>query len=455
MFELIRRTRILLVILSIVLTFLIYFVIYSPMMAEIQHSMYLNITEISMSKYSSIQNSVDAAVTGSLSLSSRSAIRDKISEYKNGDISLEELSAFTAPKYADGASVLDKAVFAQRIVDEQPVATYQAEGFNAPGLAGTEKYAHAVSSQFIHSNGILYIKVFSPILKDGEEIGMDVVLFDFSDKLNNLNESAYKVRMIDATEFNRLQQGADILLAPDDSILLNNNKNIYFLKSMDSHYFLVQADRQIVFAQADALTRNIIIAWIIIFAVMLLTIYFYLLRYANKRIRHAEQSRDHFKSMAYTDRMTGLYSRSYLEIWKTGLRDTAANYTLVMVDVDDFKLINDQFGHLAGDEVLTRIANLFLSSIRESDIIIRFGGDEFLIIMEHADESSARKLMDRMNETLAHLDDCSVPLRLSFGTSELGPGEDFDAALGQADERMYTAKNQKDTPDSGDQVPEP
>ncbi len=446
MFELVRRTRILMVVLSIALCFLIYFVIYRPMMSEIEHRTYLNITEISKSKYSAIQNALDASLTGSLSLSSRSAIRDKIAEYKDGTVTLDELAAFTQPKYTDGAAVLDNIVLAQRIVDGQLIASYQPDDdFDASDLAGTEDYAHAMDNQFIHSGDNLYVKVFSPIMQNGEEVGVDMVLFDFSEELSSQNDSLYSVGVIDSDEFNLLKEDSQILLEPEDSLLISKDQQIYFLNTMDDHYFLVQASQPSIFEQANTLTRNIIIAWIAIFAILLITVYLYIIRYANKVLKSTEQSRDEFKDMAYTDHMTRLQSRSYLEIWKMTLRDITANYSLVMVDIDNFKKINDRFGHLVGDEVLKRIADVFLSSIREGDVIVRYGGDECLLILKNTDEGQAQALIDRIGEKLARIKDFDFQLSVSSGISRLAAGKSFSHALNLADERMYASKAQKNS----------
>lgn len=443
MLELVRRTRILILVSILVLTVFIYFFIYSPMMAELENSIYLNISEISRSKYTSLENSIEGAVIGSVSLSSRSAIRDKIAEYENGNITLEELKSFTLPKYADGSSVLDNAVLAQRMALGQLIASYQVPGYNVSGLAGMEDYTHELYKQFIHSDGKLYIKIYSPIMQDGRELGVDIVLFDFTDKLESLNDDTYTVRILDPGEFEDLKAGASILIRSNDFLLLTKDNGIYFTEAIDGHYFLVQADKKVIFSNANALSIRIAVSWMIVFVAILLTVYFYIIRYANKTMKSMEKSRDLFKDMAYTDKMTGLHSRVYLEIWKTNFRESHKKYSLIMVDVDRFKQINDRFGHPAGDEVLRRIAQIFLTSIRKEDVIVRYGGDEYLLILSNADESRLSALMGRISAKLSQIREFSFPISVSYGISYLAPGEDFDDALKLADKNMYTSKVEK------------
>jgi diguanylate cyclase (GGDEF)-like protein len=427
----------------LVLSVFIYFFIYSPMMAELENSIYLNISEISQSKYTSLENSIEGAVIGSVSLSSRSAIRDKIVEYENGNITLDELKSFTLPKYTDGSSVLDNAVLAQRMVSGQLIASYQVPGYNVSGLAGMEDYTHELYKQFILADGKLYIKIYSPIMQDGRELGVDIVLFDFTDKLKSLNDATYTVRILDPDEFEGLKSGASVLIRSDDFLLLAKDNGIYFTEAIDGHYFLVQADKKVIFSNANSLSIRIAVSWMIVFAAILLTIYFYIIRYANKTMKRMERSRDLFKDMAYTDKMTGLHSRVYLEIWKTNFRESNKKYSLIMVDVDRFKQINDRFGHPAGDEVLRRIAQTFLTSIRKEDVIVRYGGDEYLLILSNADENRLNALMGRISSKLSQIKEFAFPISVSYGISYLAPGEDFDDALKLADKNMYASKAEK------------
>ena len=292
MLELVRRTRILMLVSVVSISIFIYFFIYSPMMAQLENSIYMNVSEISMSKHSSIQNAVQGSVIGSVSLSSRSAIRDKIAEYKNGAATLDELKSFTQPKYADGAAVLDNIVFAQRIVDGQAVADYRDPGFTEEEFTGADGYSHIVSREFLHMNEKLYLKVFSPVSLDGQELGFDIAVFDFTNKLLSQNDPIYTVQVANKDEFTALWDDADILLRSNDSALLSKDNTIYYAKPIDRHYFLVQAEQGVIFADANSLTLRIAISWIIMFVGILLAVYFYIIRYANKTVKYAEQSRD-------------------------------------------------------------------------------------------------------------------------------------------------------------------
>jgi len=118
--------------------------------------------------------------------------------------------------------------------------------------------------------------------------------------------------------------------------------------------------------------------------------------------------------------------------------------SLVYFDLDGFKLINDTYGHTAGDAVLAHFALTLQAHVRDSDVVGRLGGDEFGIILSHANLAQAHKkaavLMDRLTESPATWEGCVLPVGFSYGAFELEAAEHADAAIARADEAMYRQK---------------
>jgi diguanylate cyclase (GGDEF)-like protein len=117
-------------------------------------------------------------------------------------------------------------------------------------------------------------------------------------------------------------------------------------------------------------------------------------------------------------------------------------FSIIYIDVDDFKIINDHFGHRAGDRALVVLANALRKSFRETDLIARLGGDEFSVILVETDAKGARTALDRVGEVLAQMPHKGGPITLSIGllTFTKAP-ETFEEAVKKADELMYLAKN--------------
>ena len=121
--------------------------------------------------------------------------------------------------------------------------------------------------------------------------------------------------------------------------------------------------------------------------------------------------------------------------------ETAA---MLFVDVDGLKLINDNFGHKAGDEALTFVAELLVRGVRKSDYVARIGGDEFGILLDHADEGSAAETAQRLVSQIAGCEFCydehCLPLSVAIGFSLIASGDTSDEVIERADLAMYAEK---------------
>ncbi|PKM13139.1 MAG: GGDEF domain-containing protein [Gammaproteobacteria bacterium HGW-Gammaproteobacteria-3] len=118
---------------------------------------------------------------------------------------------------------------------------------------------------------------------------------------------------------------------------------------------------------------------------------------------------------------------------------------LIFLDIDHFKAINDQFGHECGDIVLTSVAKWIRESIRNSDVVYRYGGEEFVVLLRETDAEGALLLAERIrrhieNHTLAYGME-TLKLTASFGVSSLRDNDDIEHLLVRADQAMYRAKN--------------
>lgn len=118
--------------------------------------------------------------------------------------------------------------------------------------------------------------------------------------------------------------------------------------------------------------------------------------------------------------------------------------SMVLFDVDNFKAINDNHGHIVGDKVLIAIANLVKQEIRPSDKIGRFGGDEFMLLLPGDDLSGAIRVAERLRQAIGHLyiDDFGDIVTCSFGVTEMKSNDNFVSAFEQADKLLLAAKKE-------------
>lgn len=158
------------------------------------------------------------------------------------------------------------------------------------------------------------------------------------------------------------------------------------------------------------------------------------------------------QNLSITDGLTGLYNHRYMQERLDHEIERSDRYaeplTCLMIDIDDFKRINDRHGHLFGDEVLQTIAGLLRSAVRKIDRVGRYGGEEFLVIMPHTETAEALPVAERMNQILREYpftcEEIPVQVTLSIGLASYPHPEQGvktkSALLSAADQALYKAK---------------
>ena len=165
------------------------------------------------------------------------------------------------------------------------------------------------------------------------------------------------------------------------------------------------------------------------------------------RASQLESLQDQLRDQAERDWLTGLHNRRYLarELERPAQDRLAAPLTLAVLDLDHFKSINDGFGHAAGDQVLVRVAGLLLDVLRETDIVVRSGGEEFLVLMPATDARAGRaglrahpprRSQDERWERIAP----GLSVTASIGVASTHAPSDLEALVNLADQRLYDAK---------------
>lgn len=147
------------------------------------------------------------------------------------------------------------------------------------------------------------------------------------------------------------------------------------------------------------------------------------------------------------DPLTGIYNRAKLHQLLMNKVEQAyfenSTFTVLFIDLDHFKSINDQFGHLEGDRVLIEFSKLIRESLRSSDLFCRWGGEEFMIILDKTDVNTAYLIAEKLrNLTQEYNFRLNRSITLSIGISQYYPAQSIDDTIKAADQAMYKAKHQ-------------
>lgn len=171
--------------------------------------------------------------------------------------------------------------------------------------------------------------------------------------------------------------------------------------------------------------------------------------FTRRLVRQLYEEKESFSDLSMLDPLTGLYNRRGLKNrLDTLLENHAGSHYVLLLDIDHFKAYNDNYGHAMGDQALARVSVAIRDAVRSRDVVTRYGGEEFLVLLTNVNASMAMKLAERIRQ---HVVDLKIPHRFNTQVSThvtLSAGiapifeDDFDQAVANADRALYVAKNQ-------------
>ena len=166
--------------------------------------------------------------------------------------------------------------------------------------------------------------------------------------------------------------------------------------------------------------------------------------YILSKLKRFEQMNDRFLQSSFKDDLTRVYNRKLLDIIiqyeETMYKKEHRDYILVMFDVDRFKRMNDEHGHIFGDIILRNVAQCISDKVRSNDFVVRYGGDEFLVVQTSATKDSLIAFTDRINDAIDASCYMDIAVSVSYGLAMRSEGETPDEVLRLADERLYKMK---------------
>ena len=224
------------------------------------------------------------------------------------------------------------------------------------------------------------------------------------------------------------------------SIIEDRDPSAYVIGAEDTHMLVIH--QTVLWEMVDASHE---------FAKNLLVVLSERVRSHNRVIADSYGEMRKFERHATTDALTGLANRHAMEdTFPDEIASCIQNgqaVTFVMIDVDDFKRFNDMFGHIAGDRVLSSVARILRTQFRPDDLLVRYGGDEFAVLLPDVDLERALVIAERVRVSVCgETGDGSdsliqIPIKISMGVAELQQGATIDKLIRNADAALYRAKH--------------
>jgi len=153
-------------------------------------------------------------------------------------------------------------------------------------------------------------------------------------------------------------------------------------------------------------------------------------------ITHRKNLERELVEQAVRDPLTGCFNRRFLRSLSDGIDDSDESWGAVVIDIDRFKRYNDEHGHQAGDEILVKTARFLMAEVRAEDVVIRFGGDEFVLVLREADHMTTETISDRLRRLAPQ----SAPVPFSLGSAVRAGGESLEKTIGRADQNLIQVR---------------
>ena len=174
-------------------------------------------------------------------------------------------------------------------------------------------------------------------------------------------------------------------------------------------------------------------------------------RYSNLVVADSLEMQRMYQQFATIDALTGLHNRGWLDdMFEREIRRSerdGLSACVLMIDVDHFKDFNDRYGHLAGDKVLISVGASIAKTLRPNDLIARFGGEEFSVLLPETSRNNAITIAERLRECVSKADPGEMNgkvlprVTVSIGVADYKPGDSLESVIASADSAMYQAKN--------------
>lgn len=212
--------------------------------------------------------------------------------------------------------------------------------------------------------------------------------------------------------------------------------NVRFIPELDWYLFVDKPEQEALGEVRQSLYFNLFI-WLLVTALVLILVSLVLRRYQAR-----------ISALATTDQLTGLPNRRGFDLLAgQALQDARRNHSplsAMLLDLDHFKALNDSHGHLAGDQVLRAFSDQLRESLRQSDIVCRWGGEEFILLLKDTDLAQARQIAEKIRAQAAELKplqgEQTLPFTVSIGLTALQLDDHLDPLLARADRALYRAK---------------
>lgn len=443
--KLLKRMIVIIVIFTVGLTLLSMFGIYSPLQRTIQREKQKNFSTTARIYKDTLDAFFKNAHEKANLITSDYYTKNTLRSFKDGELTNQETTALFETAFSVTMSNISNLSYAEIVSGDTSIIAYGSVNDDYLDSLEIDYYEIGIIQNEDKYNAIIVYPIYSPV--DSSMTGRLIMEYDLTQSMSSLFISQYSFALSNQRSHNDyiINKSSDI--RSNGSTLYLTGDSLYYLGKFEyaNIYYAISINSKALYGVIDTSVKFSLLTIIAITVVAFLLLNASVFKKMATVLKKNKVQSDAIMKIADYDSMTKAYSRSYFDRYVENFHamyDSNWSASLVMIDFDNLKLINDQFGHIAGDTVLKITSKIILDSLRKNDLLFRFGGDEFVLILEDCDLVLAKKIVSRIISEISRENDSSnYPIAISYGISLLMYDSEIMTVINEADKMMYKNKN--------------
>lgn len=442
---LLKRIKIFLVSFISVLSLLTIFGIYSPLSDTIEKEKQINFITAAEIYRDSVQTFISISLQDANVIASNYDTKTTLRRYWEGSLTQAEITAYLNVSFSQNMALFDHVIYAEIGANDLMLSSYgnPVENYTYEDII-YDFYDH----ELIPLETMNVLRVTFPITMNYTNIGYVVIYFDLTPAINTSQNLTLELLKNDSL-LQSIYADSRRLMVEGKPLYVHGDHTDYVGAFRGNQiFYVISINNTTLYGNSNSIVKYSVIALVLIVIISFVIFNTLVYQKAGLIIKETNIQKDEISQIADIDSLTGAYSRSYFDRYRSAFPERYSKgwmASLVMIDFDNLKSINDAYGHLAGDAVLQNISKLIRESLRVNDLFFRFGGDEFIIILEDCDVELAERTAKRLNIEIMKVSE-SLPYKvsISYGIAKLVHSSDLKKVIYEADLNMYLDKKAKD-----------
>lgn len=431
-----------------------YFLLFLPTQNQLKRVLIENYDNDALIRYKFFDIRVSLSLQSAENLTSSQNMMNTILAYEAGEMGLEELKGNVQDQYSNYVQDIDYLVQAERSIDGNIIGSMKKEQYTYDSFIPDEIYKNdRIMDDFCLEDGEIYYELLLPIYSDSRVIGHDRLIFCFSEYLEIIASENVSSTIINKAAHDELTNKGTLIQASKIGEIINKDQVFYHIASLNDNYYFVTSQREAdlllpvneIRSHASLLgVSSFVLLAIIAFPVIILLARKEFLGYESF---HSSLSKE--LSQLKVDPLTNATVRraceEHLQVLFDNYGKTGISPAIIMFDIDDLKDINDSYGHLAGDEAIKGVVAAVAQKIRANDCLYRWGGDEFILIIDslkqlHVDQFVAKMLQAVAAAEIEYRGEVIKPT-ISVGLTYFNESDlSYLDTINRVDHAMYMSK---------------